>query len=334
MRPLDTLVLTGAATRYAKEFVKDSVVNSVGRFVSGRSFVMEDLQRLTFKDEFQFIINHLEDNLAKDDLKDFRRFAGRKFTPRSDDTFEKLLARKLAINPNGDHIPGLVGTTQVGARVVGRREHKIQKFAPPRVRDVLIGRKHGPLMYEKTVMKNEYWPLYAGELAERIAGSDAVDPLPEGAQPFIEELYANAPGISNSAAIAACDAIVDLLDEGTGDGVIEGRTGAQPVDVDTTVAGTLLFTLIFSAAAFGNAADDTGKATATAAAITPDTDADATGALGYCRASSSNDSITPLNDHMDGEAGLASADYIFNTLDVVSGAEVSMSAMTVSVPEQ
>ena len=334
MRSLDELVLTGAASYYAKEFGKDSVLNRAGKFVQGRSFVIEDLQRLTFKDEFEQITGRMEDMLDQDNLSAFRLQAKRHFQPRRDDVFEGLLAKKLAINPDGEHIPGIIGTTQTGARIVGRRVKKIQHFARRGIGDVLLGRKNGKLMYERTVMKNEYWPLYAGELAERVAESGVADVLPEGAMPFIEELYANVPVISNVAAIAACNAIVDVLDEGTGAGVIQGRTGAQPADGDTTVTGTLLFTLVFSATAFGAAVDDTGKATATAASITSDASADATGTLGYCRASSTNDGATPLDDHMDGESGTATADFIFNTLEVVAGADVSMSAMTVSVPEQ
>lgn len=139
--------------------------------------------------------------------------------------------------------------------------------------------------------------------------------------------------ISNECAILACDAVVDNLDEGTGAAVIQGRTGAQPADPDTAVTGTLLFTLVCTDPAFGNAADNTGSARATAAAITDDSSADATGTLGYCRASATNDGATPLDDHIDGEAGTSGADFNFNTLSIVAGATVSMTAWTVDMPE-
>jgi hypothetical protein len=139
--------------------------------------------------------------------------------------------------------------------------------------------------------------------------------------------------ISNECAILACDAVVDNLDEGTLGAVIQGRTGAQPADPDTAVSGTNLFTLTCTDPAFGGAVDNTGSARATASAITDDTSADATGTLGYCRASSSSVANTPLDDHIDGEAGTSGADFNFNTLAIVSGATVSMTAWTVDMPE-
>ena len=139
--------------------------------------------------------------------------------------------------------------------------------------------------------------------------------------------------ISNECAILACDAIVDNLDEGTGAAVIQGRTGSQPADPDTTVTGTLLFTLVCSDPAFGNASDAAPGATATASSITDDSSADATGTLGYCRASATNDGSTPLDDHIDGEAGTSSADFNFNTLSIVSGSTVSMTSWTATMPE-
>jgi hypothetical protein len=139
--------------------------------------------------------------------------------------------------------------------------------------------------------------------------------------------------ISNECAILACDAVVDNLDEGTAGATIQGRTGAQPADPDTIVSGTNLFTMTASTIAFGAAVDNTGSARATAAAVTDDSSADATGTLGYVRASSSNAADTPLDDHIDGEAGTSGADWNFNTLSIVSGSTVSTTAWTVDMPE-
>ncbi len=139
--------------------------------------------------------------------------------------------------------------------------------------------------------------------------------------------------ISNECALLACDAVVDNLDEGAGAAVIQGRTGAQPADPDTAVSGTLLFTLVCSDPAFGAAADDAPGGKATASAITDDTSADATGTLGYCRASSTADGAAPADDHIDGEAGVSGADFNFNTVAIVSGATVSMTSWTVTMPE-
>ena len=139
--------------------------------------------------------------------------------------------------------------------------------------------------------------------------------------------------ISNECAILACDAVVDNLDEGAGAAVIEGRTGVQPADPDTAVTGTLLFSLVCTDPAFGAAVDAAPGAIATASAITDDTSADATGTLGYCRASSTTTPPTPIDDHIDGEAGVSGADFNFNTLAIVSGATVSMTSWTVTMPE-
>ncbi len=61
--------------------------------------------------------------------------------------------------------------------------------------------------------------------------------------------------------------------------------------------------------------------------------ADAAGTLGYCRASATNDGATPLDDHIDGEAGTSGADFNFNMLSIVSGATVSLTSWTVTMPE-
>lgn len=134
--------------------------------------------------------------------------------------------------------------------------------------------------------------------------------------------------ISNAAAIAACDAIVDLLDAGAGAGYIEIRTGAQPADPDTAASGTLLATLTCSDPAFGAAADAAPGATATASSITDDSSADATGTAGYFRAYDSDD-----NAIIDGEVGTSGADMNLNSVSISSGATVSVTSWTVTMPE-
>ena len=62
--------------------------------------------------------------------------------------------------------------------------------------------------------------------------------------------------ISNAAAKAACDAIVDLIDGGAGAGTCKIYTATQATDPDTAIgAQVLLATLTFSDPAFGAAAD-------------------------------------------------------------------------------
>jgi hypothetical protein len=150
----------------------------------------------------------------------------------------------------------------------------------------------------------------------------------------LKSVGAAAMGISNVAAIASCNAVVDLLDEGSAGAVGKGYTTARPADVDTAIsAQTLLFTLVASTTAFGAAADGAPGGEATAAAITDDASADATGTLAFMRWSSSNDGAAALDDHIDGNAGTSGEDYNFNTLAIVSGATVAMSSWTVTAPE-
>lgn len=335
MRPIMTDVLTTLATHFVKEFNRPSILssNTKGLYISGRSYVMQDLYKMGFKDEHEFIVARMREELEGSLLTDFNRFAAERFEPRRDDVFAELLLKHLAMDPNGQHVQGAVGITQIGSRVVGKRSKIVSLRKPRTLTDKLLGRK-GEVFREIEVRKNEYWPVYVGELQERAAGNPDLVELPEGASPFTEEVFATNPRISNECAILACDAIVDNFDEGAGAAIIRGYTGAQPADPDTTVGGaTLLFTLVCSDPAFGAASDDTGKATATAAAITDDIAAAATGTLGYCRLSSTADGATPADDHLDGEAGTSGADYNFNTLAIVLNATVSITAMTVSVPE-
>lgn len=331
-RNLDTDTLRGAAEHYTAEFNKPSVAHpgNPEKFVAGRSYVMQDLHNLTFKDEFEFIVSMMRDLLSPDQQKDFDRFAAERFTPRDDTIFEELLAKKLAVNIEGEHIPGLIGTTIVDTRVIGKRVKKVLLRKPVNWAQRMAGIK-GEVVGERQVLKNAYWNIYAGENEERLAGNPNLDLLPDTVEGL--PVGANNPRISNECAILACDAIVDNLDEGTGAAVIQGRTGTQPSDPDTAASGTLLFTLVCSDPAFGGAVDDTGKATATASSITDDSSADATGTLGYCRISSTNDGATPLDDHIDGEAGTSGADFNFNTVSITSGSTVSMTSLTLSVPE-
>lgn len=136
--------------------------------------------------------------------------------------------------------------------------------------------------------------------------------------------------IVNSAAIAACNAIVDLLDAGSGAGKLKIYSGTVPTDADAALAGnTLLAELTLSDPAFGNAADDTGKATATASSITADSSADATGTASFFRATDSDDNVV-----IQGTCGTSDADLVLNSTSIQSGVEVQISSWTFSVPEQ
>lgn len=134
--------------------------------------------------------------------------------------------------------------------------------------------------------------------------------------------------ISTAARDAACNAIVDLIDAGTGVGTVAIRTGAPPANVADASSGTLLGTLSFSATAFG--ASSTG--TATADTITSDTSADNSGDAGYFRvyAGSAADTAALLQ----GTAGEAAdtTDMTFDNKSIVAGGTIAISAFTVTVP--
>lgn len=334
-RNLDLHTLDNAASYYAQEFKKKGGTKSPSGkvWVAGRPLVMQDLYNFRYKDTFQFMARRIRELLDPGDVADFDRLSLSELEPRRDEVMEELLEKSLAVNPAGEHIPGKIGAVELGNRIVGKRVVEYPRYAPLRARDVLLGRDHGPLIEMRTAVKNAYWPVYAGEIEERERESGVADELPKDAQPWpVQELFALTPRINALSAIDACDAIVDRLDLGSTAPTIRGRTGTQPADPDATETGTLLFTQTMDAtAAFGNAADTTGEATATANAITDDTSADATGTLGYCRMGATG---TGADDIMDGSAGTTSSfNFNYNTVSIVAGATVSLTSLTVAVPQ-
>ena len=316
MRTLDTATLNQAARDYAGMWLQPDLKSPSGKlFVSGPGRVLQDLYNADFKDEHEYLVRGIKEWMGAKALAEFEGLTKARFAPREDAVFHQMLRERLAIDMDGNHLVGSIGTVQLGSRIVGSRV-KVRKT-----------RKFGEVM----IRKNVYWPVYAGEMEERLARSTRPDPLPADAEPWpLSELHATNPNISAESALLALDAIVDSLDEGSTAATIRGRSGAQPADPDATETGTLLFTLTMTDPAFGAAADNAPGALATAAAITDDSSADATGTLGYCRCGATG---TGADDHIDGEAGASGADFNFNTVSIVSGATVSMTSFTVSLPQ-
>ena len=132
------------------------------------------------------------------------------------------------------------------------------------------------------------------------------------------------PRLTNAAASAAADAVVDRIDSG-GAGTIKIYTGTIPTDADTALgAQTLLATLTFNATAFGAASNGV----ATANAITSDTSADATGTAAWARIASGAGTT-----QMDVTVGTSGEDINFNTVSFVSGATVAITALTYTQPK-
>lgn len=129
--------------------------------------------------------------------------------------------------------------------------------------------------------------------------------------------------LSTAARNAACDGIVDLIDAGSPPGLLRIRTGTQPTNVGDSEAGTLLGTLTFSTTAFG--ASSTG--TATAASITSDTSADASGTAAHFRVLNAAASCI-----CDGTAGTSGTDLVFDNATIVAGGVIACSSFTVTVP--
>lgn len=343
MRELDTATL-GKAVDYYR-----AAVMLPGR----RARVLASMWNFSFKDEFEAILAEMKRRMAPGDWSEFQRDAANVFEPRRDEVLEAELSDRLAVRPDGTHIEGARGRVSIGTRVVGFELHRVLTPAYTKrvsslmrryvlqngtldwdgFRDYLADVEQRGGLPEQYVTKpfKKIWQVYAGEEEERAAGR--VGPgTPIDELPGPEIRMALDPGISNEAAIAACDAITARVDEGSTAATIRGRTGTQPADVDASETGTLLFTLTMSDPAFAAAADANPGGRATASAITADSSADATGALTYCRIGATG---TGADDHIDGSGGVSSGtfDFEFNTDAIVSGANVEMTSLTVTVPE-
>jgi hypothetical protein len=122
-----------------------------------RHWLGQEFYKFTFMDEFEYLVGAVSRHLRDDDLREFQKTISYLKTnfPRSDNVFGELLATKLAIDKEGEHIVGMIGTTKVGSRIIGKRTNA-----------------HGRLV-------DAVWPLYAGEEIERVLGNPKADPLPD-----------------------------------------------------------------------------------------------------------------------------------------------------------
>ena len=122
--------------------------------------------------------------------------------------------------------------------------------------------------------------------------------------------------LSTAARNAACDAVVDLIDGGSGD-----ATG--DIQIGTSGMGTILVTNNFSNPAFGAAA----AGVATAAAISDGTAGNTgTAAEASIRDRDNTDVITGLT------VGTGSEDVVLNTTSITSGDTVAYSSGTITMP--
>lgn len=137
--------------------------------------------------------------------------------------------------------------------------------------------------------------------------------------------------ISVAAAIAACNAIVDLLDAGTPPGRLRIYDGLKPSGPDEAVGvQPLLAELTLAAPAFGAAVDANPGGRATANTITSDASANASGTATWFRAV--NSAGTGI---IDGDVSVTggNGDMQLNSTAISAGAQVAISSWLFTVPE-
>lgn len=139
---------------------------------------------------------------------------------------------------------------------------------------------------------------------------------------------ANHCRLGTAAAIAACNAIVDLMDTG-GAGSLIIYTGAEP-SLANDAAGTEVATCALAATAYGAAAADAGNGWAEADLASTASDASATGnasAVTYFRILNGASTVV-----LQGTIGTSGADLNLNSTTIAAGAVVDITALQVRVP--
>lgn len=186
-RQLDTKCLDGFAKACAAHLVQDSRYSRRNPEVAiyGREWVYQSLVNLHFKDEFEHVVAAIKPLLGPTVLKEFEAEAAKRFKPRSDEELAKQLAERLAITPDGKHIPGKIGNVLVGSRTVATRIVVMEKRTSMRRRLEAFEAGETPPPPEMiTVAKPANWPIYAGEEEERAREGGGIDtpgvtPLPD-----------------------------------------------------------------------------------------------------------------------------------------------------------
>src|SRR5665213_2905778 len=138
--------------------------------------------------------------------------------------------------------------------------------------------------------------------------------------------------------LAVAETMLNCINTAIGaSGTIGIFSGAMPATTLTANSGTLLSGgLTFGATPFGAAganggAGGVGGALATANAIASDASAAATGTAGYFRVFTSAGQ-TAAHCVLQGDVGTSSADMILNTVSIVSGGTVAITAYTLVLP--
>ena len=118
------------------------------------------------------------------------------------------------------------------------------------------------------------------------------------------------------------DALDTAINAGTA-GIIELYTGSQPATADTSLSGnTKLGTLTYSATAYGASSNGV----ITAASITDDSSADATGTCTFARILTQGGGTVIF----DCDVGTSGATINLNTVSIVSGGTISITSSTIT----
>ncbi|MER5420351.1 hypothetical protein [Streptosporangium roseum] len=131
--------------------------------------------------------------------------------------------------------------------------------------------------------------------------------------------------LSTAARTAAADAVVDLLDAGSGAATIEIRSGSQPATANTTATGTLLATFTLADPAFGAAS----SGVATMASTPRTTTGVAAGDAGWFRAKDSS-GATVYDGSVTATGGGGQIELATVTISV--GLTVELTSATVTMP--
>lgn len=135
------------------------------------------------------------------------------------------------------------------------------------------------------------------------------------------------PVISMVGCKAALDAYTAKF---TSTSVCKLYTGAQPASTTASESGTLLGTLTFSATAFPASTNLTsnGLATATANAITSETNAPNSGTAGHFRCIDGGGSTCVAQ----GNVGTSAADMNLNTTTITAGDTIACTSFLITLP--
>lgn len=124
---------------------------------------------------------------------------------------------------------------------------------------------------------------------------------------------------------AACDAIVDSADAGSGAGTIQIRSGTQPASANDVASGTLLATVTLADPAFGAASSGSASLAGTPRAAT----GVAAGTAGWFRLLDST-GATVLDGSVTATGG--GGDLTLNTTTISTGLAIEITSGSVTMP--